>query len=223
MKKKAATRVVLCSNCQLETCHQILRSIEIANNSEHEAIQTWDIYLIGHCMGCKTVSFIHEWFCSEVKEYDPITNTDTLTVQRSLYPSRIGRAKLRGSDRLPEQVRSVYSEAFQAISEKMPILAGIGVRAIIETVSNAKKACGANLEQKIDALVKMGLITSEGSIVLHSLRFLGNAAAHEAKAHSEEELIAALDVIENLLSSVYLIPQLLTKLPIKNGRSGGKT
>jgi hypothetical protein len=52
-----------------------------------------------------------------------------------LYPSRIaGQAPLRDAHLLPHRLYRIYMETHQALSSNMPILAGIGLRAIIETV-----------------------------------------------------------------------------------------
>jgi hypothetical protein len=95
----------------------------------------------------------------------------------------------------------------------LPVLAGIVIRAIVETVCKEKGASGGNLEQKIDHLAAMNLITSDGARILHSLRVLGNKAAHEVKPHTQKELSVAFAVLEHLLQTVYIIPELAKKLP----------
>jgi hypothetical protein len=62
----------------------------------------------------------------------------------------------------------------------------------------------------------MGVLTKENADILHSLRNMGNDAAHLVIPHSEEELNVAFDVVENLLYSVYLLPLKAKKLPKKN-------
>jgi hypothetical protein len=62
------------------------------------------------------------------------------------------------------------------------------------------------LEAKIDSLVNLGVLTSEGAIILHKVRTLGNNAAHEVKPHTSEQLNLALDVAEHLLKGVYILP-----------------
>lgn len=76
-----------------------------------------------------------------------------------------------------------------------------------------KSIAGRNLEVKINNLASRGLITPEAATILHSLRFMGNKAAHEIKAHNEAEMNAAFDVIEILLQSVYVLPRRARQLP----------
>ncbi|MET0625899.1 MAG: DUF4145 domain-containing protein, partial [Pyrinomonadaceae bacterium] len=75
-----------------------------------------------------------------------------------------------------------------------------------------RSATGNTLQAKIDSLVAMGLLTQESADFLHSLRILGNQAAHDVVPHSEEKLTIAMDLIEYLLMSVYIIPRKAAKL-----------
>jgi hypothetical protein len=42
---------------------------------------------------------------------------------------------------------------------------------------------------------------------------MGNQAAHKVKAHSQNELNLAFDVVEHLLKTVYLLPEQAKLLP----------
>ena len=70
-----------------------------------------------------------------------------------------------------------------------------------------------NLENQINDLITAGVITADGGRILHSLRFMGNKAAHEVKAHTPEELGIAMDVIDHLLLGVYILPDKAKRLP----------
>jgi hypothetical protein len=100
----------------------------------------------------------------------------------------------------------------------LPVLAGIGIRAIVETVCNDKEATGPNLYEKINSLVTLNLITQTEATVLHDLRFMGNEAAHRVKAHKPAELNLAFGVVEHLLNTVYLLAEQTKRLP-KDSRS----
>jgi hypothetical protein len=103
-------------------------------------------------------------------------------------------------------VRGIYKETIQALSNNSPVLAGIGLRALIETICKEKNAEGRNLFLKIDDLVAKQILTPTGSTILHKIRTLGNDAAHEVKPHSEKQLGLAMDVVEHILNDVYIIP-----------------
>jgi hypothetical protein len=134
--------------------------------------------------------------------------------KEELYPSRVaGRHKLRQSDCLPTAVSRIYDETHAALCSRQPILAGVGVRALVEAVCKEESAAGSNLENKIDNLVTKGVLTKNGAEILHGLRILGNVAAHEVKPHSERTLSLAMDVVEHLLTDVYILPAATEKLP----------
>lgn len=131
-----------------------------------------------------------------------------------LYPNRVvGRRELPDARILPFPLVGLYQEILSALGGNSLILTGIGIRMLIEAVCKDRKAKGSNLISKIDNLVEQHVLTQDGAQILHRLRFMGNKAAHEAKAYKAEELYAALDVAEHLLSTVYIIPKKIDHLP----------
>ena len=207
---------VACGTCGKVTCHITLTLVATSDESPDGGIRVWDDYLTIQCGGCHTVSFCVQSRFSEDVEYNPRTEQEELSVTHRVYPNRIaGRSELDGSQLLPHATYRVYEETLAAISNHQPVLAGIGIRAIVETICKERSANGKDLKEKIDDLASTGVITNDGAKILHSLRFMGNSAAHEVKAHSNDELITALDVAEYLLKGVYILPKLAEKLPQK--------
>lgn len=127
-----------------------------------------------------------------------------------MYPSRVEGRKGLGIDEihLPAQIRAIYSETIEAIANQSPVLAGIGLRALVEAVCKEKGAPGENLFKQINSLQADGTLSKGSTTILHQIRTLGNDAAHESKAHSASQLSLAMDIIENLLKEVYIHPKL---------------
>jgi hypothetical protein len=113
---------------------------------------------------------------------------------------------------LPNKVRGVYEETLTALGNRAPILAAIGIRAVVEAVCKDKGCTQGNLEKKIDLLVKKGHLASDQAHFLHLQRFMGNTAAHEIEPPEQDELAAALDIAENLLATLYVLPKLAKKM-----------
>jgi Domain of unknown function (DUF4145) len=132
--------------------------------------------------------------------YPNASHARAINVELSLLPARVGR---------------IYNEVRSVVLAQLPIMGGFGLRAIVESVCADKKMSGRNLEEKIDALVDAGLLIPTAAAVLHKLRFMGNSAAHDMKAHSLSDIEAALSVVEILLRQVYVLPRLARKLPKK--------
>ncbi len=210
---------VSCGNCSTETRHKVLQSVDVSvrENFRGEFHYGADnSYQIVQCQGCDSISFRKTHMNSEDYYHDLETGEQFFETAIDVYPSRVaGRHKLRQVSVLPRQVFKIYDETHAALCSKQPILAGIGIRALVEAVCNEKQAAGKNLEQKIDALASLGILTKSGAEMLHSTRLLGNAAAHEVKPHSEEVLSLAMDVVEHLLTDVYILPAITDKLPVR--------
>lgn len=207
---------VPCRNCDVQTRHKVLLSVDIYEEESSPYFDYWyaDSYQIVQCQGCDDVSFRKVHTNSEDIDHDPDTGKQSLDANIDVYPSRVaGRHKLRRAHLLPFGVSGIYDETHAALCNKQPILAGIGMRALIEAVCQEEQAAGRNLEQKIDDLVTLEVLTKSEAEMLHGTRILGNTAAHEVKPYSEVMLGDAMDVVEHLLTNVYILPFAAEKLP----------
>jgi len=201
---------VVCDDCRRPTNHRILRSVEVIGNEQHGQwmdIDWNDWYQIVRCLGCGTISFrkAHE---NSLDSPDVFEDGSTERVIREeLFPPRdFGRQELNDLECAPDQVQLVYRETLRALNGNQPVLAGVGIRALLETICKAKRAKGQSLFKKIDSLVELGALSKDGAKILHRLRVLGNQAAHEVKPHSPKQLAVAIDVIDHLIEGVYILP-----------------
>ena len=204
---------LLCPSCSKETLHKVLVSAEIDERFDDgdEWFANWDTYQVVQCQGCQIPSFRRTHTDSDYIDPDEMV---TPIAYVELYPKRAaGRRELPNSYLLPKQVSKIYRETLSAISNDLPILAGIGIRALVEAVCKERNTRGNNLSKRIDDLVTQGVLTQDGAEILHSLRLMGNEAAHEVKPHSEGDLNIAFDVIEHLMSGVYILPEVANRLP----------
>ncbi|HDS1557171.1 TPA: DUF4145 domain-containing protein [Stenotrophomonas maltophilia] len=201
---------IACSRCNGKTTHQVKASYE--KRSEYEsrhgyAVFHWD-YQVVQCQGCSTVSFREA--SSNSEEWD-INEDDEMcaAVSESLYPFRREGIRGLGEDTmwLPGTVSLIYAETLQALASNSPVLAGIGLRSLVEMVCKERAAPGKDLFHKIDGLVDARVLTPAGAAVLHKIRTLGNDAAHEAKPHTPTQLAVALSIVDHLLLEVYILPK----------------
>ncbi len=102
--------------------------------------------------------------------------------------------------------RRVYEETHQALCSDSPMLAGMGIRSLVEAVCQQENADVKDLKAKIEDLVEQGFLTQSGAEILQRLRLMGNEAIHEMKRHDTGTLGTAFDVVENLLREVYIFP-----------------
>jgi hypothetical protein len=199
-----------CISCTGKTAHKVVSSFdERGSDKNHGHSIEWSVdYQVVQCQGCKTVSFRQASSNSEAC----FPNGDgewEYGVDERLFPSRLAGRKGLGEDTyyLPQNLKRIYDETLSALSSQSPVLAGIGLRALLETVCKEKSATGKGLFEKIDSLVTTNVLTPASTAILHKIRTLGNAAAHEVKPHSEKQLSLAMDIIEHLLRDVYILPK----------------
>lgn len=201
-----------CRKCDGATYHKVFHSVHV---HEHEnGIGVWQDFEIICCQGCRDISFRCTSSCSEDIEPDPETGEPVFIKDVELYPNRIaGRKQVKNMYLLPKPVLDIYKETHGAICSRLNILAGIGIRTLVESICLEKNAKGTNLEKKIEDLVSKGILTRDNAETLHSTRLLGNKSAHKITPPTDEELDIALDIVENLIKAVYIIPYKATKLP----------
>lgn len=196
-----------CTECHRATSHDILYSANVGDSDKESGIDWGAEHNTVQCRGCGTISFVvQSWNSEDCDEHgQPITFQE-------LYPSRTIRKPIENYYYLPGKVRGVYEETLTALSNKAPILAAIGIRAVVEAVCKDKGCTAGNLEKNIDLLVEKGHLAADQADFLHLQRFMGNAAAHEIAAPEQAELGAALDIAENLLINLYVLPVLAQKM-----------
>lgn len=193
----------LCSRCKHATNHEVLYSNPTHSASEDGDIEVWHEDQVIKCCGCDDVSFRQASKCTEDIDYE----TGQLIITEYLYPSRTeGRVPMDGYEDFPPKTRRIYNETLKALNQSAFILSAIGLRAIIESICVEQKCTSKTLQKGIDELAASGLLSQKQADFLHAHRFMGNAAAHEMVSPKPTELIAALDIAETLLKTIYILP-----------------
>ena len=197
---------VACLKCSGKTFHKALVSVDESGN--HGDIDWHNAHQIVQCLGCKTLSYRIVSSNSEEYYYDEDGEQHHIEGEK-LYPPRLEGRRGLGDESvyLPNEVKQIYDETATALSVHAPILAGIGLRALLEQVCKEKSAEGGDLFKKIDSLVEKRVLTPASAAILHKIRTLGNAAAHEVKPHTDRQLSLAMDIVEHLLKDVYILPK----------------
>lgn len=200
-----------CMKCAGKTTHKVVASYDLRGSSDDGRIlfQWATDHQIVQCQGCKSVSFRKASSNSEDWVQTSYDGDGEYVIDEELYPPRLDGIKGIGQSvhHLPASVRRIYDETLKALATQSPVLAGIGVRALLETVCKEKSATGHDLLTKIDSLVASAVLTPASAAILHKIRTLGNSAAHEAKPHSDKQLALAFNIVEHLLKDVYILPR----------------
>lgn len=197
---------VQCMNCGRPTAHRIVAEQHQKGWDETQEFGWSYSYQIIQCRGCEALSFRVVGSDSE----DPDES-------ETLYPNRTqGRTPIAGYEYFPSKTLRIYQEVLRALDHRAPILAAIGLRALVESICIDQQCVGRTLEKRIDELVGMGWLSRKQADILHTHRFMGNIAAHELQAPKAQELMTALEIAETLLKTMYVLPDMADS--IKTGR-----
>lgn len=194
---------VLCERCQLETNHEVLCSknrYEVAEGDD--SIWETETFMIVKCRGCDNIHMVRKYVFSEDEieypdgGYGPEEHID-------VYPvPKIGFNRLNNKYEIPTPLRNIYEQTCNSIAVHDYILAGIGLRAIVEAICLMEHIKG-KLNKQITTLAKNGIISKNDVEKLHAIRFLGNDAAHKIESPTKRQIEIAIKIIENMLDNKY--------------------
>lgn len=190
-----------CRNCYKNTNHKILPKHDVRDPEGYYEIS----YQIVECQGCQTISF-RKVFKDFEKHYHLGNDTYEIPEDVTIYPKSIkGHKEIDDLYMLPKIVGIIYSEILIAIRENSKLLAGLGLRTAIEAVCDDLKIKETNLVGKIEQLETKKYISKNDADRLHGIRFMGNDAAHQFITPEYDSLYVALEIVEHLINSVYIL------------------
>lgn len=196
---------VLCRVCRGVTKHKILTSSSEINNTLYHGNYTisWhNHHQIVECDGCEEISFRHEYYHSEETD---ARGRPTTTV--SIFPYRNKDSlSTKNMPHIPYDLQGIYTETVNCFNYGSLVLCGAGCRAMVESFCIANDIVDGNLQSKIDSLHQKSIITEENANILHHLRFLGNDAIHIKSIPTRAELILAIEIMENIYNTCYVMP-----------------
>jgi len=193
-----------CHKCGGHKNHNIIAKEEFQSDPNHGEIWGENHYF-SRCAGCDSITYsVASW---DEFGWDP--NTGKMGYEWKTYPRGPGdRNPMDEYWDLPAKIRKIYLEVIKAANAQLNILTAIGLRALIEAICKERKVSGDNLEQLIDGLANSGILSKDQAKILHGHRFLGNIAAHEVVSADPREIIAALEIAETMLRTIYILPEL---------------
>jgi hypothetical protein len=206
-----------CQNCGgSRRNHLVLKEYLNSWDIEEAGIYGSSLYQICKCAGCDDIRFRVESSNSEDIDY----RTGEPEVAESVFPetSESSRIPIETSG-LPEAIGRIYKETVITFNAGALILAGGGLRAVVEALCQDKSVPGGNLQDKIDNLVSQGFLAAPQAELLHEERYLGNAALHEIVAPSKLDVRDGFDIIDTLLTTIYILPEKARRLRLKRTRN----
>ena len=189
-----------CNSCGHVTKHELLHQ----DREESQEEQFWwvDIAQMLKCRGCDEVVLRRVNYFSEHGDEPDI----------EYFPGPISRRLPGWKYRLPHESRQLMEEVYKALQANSNRLAMMGTRTLIDMVIRHKVGDQGPFKEGLKALHKQGFVSSQNVKFLTAAFDAGSAAAHRGYAGKAEEVNAVMDIVENLLQSVYALEDLADQL-----------
>lgn len=188
-----------CNACSRVTRHMVRASHtsvhqdEVKDMGPAEERETFEIL---ECMGCEELSVRQT---AEHEVYGEATPR--------FYPAPISRRTPRWKDGLPWSLQAVLTEVYGALQSNSPRLAAMGARTIVDIVLTDKVGDVGSFANKLEALEEKGYVGGKNREFLAVALEAGSAAAHRGISPDEKVLNHVMDIVENLLETVYALEQ----------------
>ena len=191
-----------CNSCGHVTKHELLHEDREQGEDERFGFEWLDIAQMLKCRGCDEVVLRRiNYFSDDGNE--PVIED---------FPAPISRRLPRWQDHLPIESRQVMQEVYKALQANSNRLAMMGTRTLIDMVIRHKVGDRGPFKEGLKALHKQGFVSSQNVKFLTAAFDVGSAAAHRGYAGKAQEVNAVMDIVENLLQSVYALEDLAEQL-----------
>ncbi len=208
-----------CNDCIKNTNHVVLFKKEFTTFNDFypensPSYKESESYMVVQCAGCEQPSFllrtIGTQFATEDEEIGHFDENFPDRYYDTDFPLLSEEEQLR----LPTLLRNLYGEVEAAFESESNILAGVGLRMLVEGICLERKIAGKNLLEKIKNLHSANLLSANEVPILDKLRQIGNFSAHSIKGFSTKDLQYALEIINHVLKTIYILPLINKRLKI---------
>jgi len=206
---------VYCNQCRGKTVHRLLKTADDVGRDDETDFQWHTTFEMLQCAGCQEVVLRRTFAFSENQE-----------VEVRYFPPAMSRYLPKWRHSLPNSMRLLLEEVYRSLDSENLRLPMMGARTLVDMLffEQLKKDVGS-FKQKLEALEKKGIVSPKNREVLDAALDAGSAAAHRGHEASEYEIRAVMDIVENMLQSVYVLPKMAKNLreltpPRKPKKSG---
>lgn len=197
-----------CNQCGGSREHKILHEHEEDRSEEIDEYFTFhwgETYRLLQCAGCETISMREDSWNSENTDHEgrPIETTKFL-------PPRIFRPKPKWMDEkeyisgCPEQIQSLLNETYICLQNDCRSSAAMCVRAVFEAMMIEKIRDHGAFIKNLDEFENQNFITKTQRKIIWPVLDAGHATNHRGYIPKVEAVITLVDVVENIVSAVYV-------------------
>ena len=172
-----------CNRCNVLTNHIVKAEHNIDESAEINIDGIIESHYMGsfsyqiiECNGCDSITYRSIDFFPDFLDMDESTGKWTVSNGKTFenyFPERLENSMVeKRIIGIPNLLKRAYQEVLQCYNSDLRILCSAGLRAMIEGICNYYQINGQTLKDRIDALGKNGLISTELSKSLHAHRFI---------------------------------------------------
>jgi Domain of unknown function (DUF4145) len=208
MAEESQARIarVHCNDCRQVTRHRVL-AMSVHHEAEHigEAADPidWEVTFEPlECLGCSSV-VLRRTLRTDFMDWDDVID---------FFPPAVSRHPPSWILKCPQGVWALMREIYRSLDADNKQLPMMGARTLIDLLITDKVGDVGTFEQKLKQLETMGFISAKNRGVLAAALDVGHAAIHRGHVPENHEVSAVMDIVENLLHSVYVLPQMAENL-----------
>ena len=195
---KTVLERVHCNRCRRKTRHRIAGTAidEGTDWEEHVGEILWRTnFEMLQCCGCgeAVLRRTHSWS----EDPDPDVR---------FFPPPLSRHPPRWTWNIPQNLKAVLDEVYHSLDANNLSLPMMGARSLLDMLIVEKVGDVGTFKQKLQKLQDAGFVAAKNVEVLEAALDVGNAAAHRGHAPKAAEMNAVMDIVENLLHAVYVLP-----------------
>jgi hypothetical protein len=200
-------RLAPCTPCGQGTRHETLATrrvgeeAQIGEAADEVAEVGRNTYILLECRGCGTVILRHD--------FEDYTTSETTT---RYYPPPIYRRRPRWLHSIPDSLSSLFRELYVSLAANAPRLSVMGARTLVDIVMTEKIGDVGTFADKLKELEAKGFIGRLNRQHLEAALDAGSAVAHRGHSPSTDSVNQVIDIVENLVEAVYVLPNAATNL-----------
>ena len=185
------TVFVHCNRCAGDTWHLIAGQSK--SNSE---VVTEDGYVVSFS---QTSDLLECKVCKQTRLRVTDWNSENDSSPPSFYPPTSKHKAPAWLMELPPEYAQLAREIYPALDTGSLSLALMGTRALLDVYVSRHSGVSNDFRKKLEALQAQGALSAKQIKMLTPTFDAGSAAAHRGYVPSEENVIVALQVVENLI------------------------
>lgn len=201
---------LFCSGCHKDTWHELLFEKNYRDDSP-ESYDHCSRSIVTECCGCEQPhyfwsSWIENNDNSGIESFDEWVFPPKNLHQPPSWYINFALSTVFDESGDTKHVSDLLREVHSALEKNCPRLGIMGVRALFEHIMISKVGDNGSFKKNLNRFRSDGYISILQCESIEHILEAGHAAIHRSHEPNKGELIAALQIVEGLIESIYINP-----------------